>query len=226
MTTPLAPRLISADIGLHGIAWAVWNDRHLVSCGYTPNPAPEGQRRTPAAWAGLARATVAQIDAATPQEAYTATYPAPATLSGLGGAPTGLYAHLVVETPQVYARSASAVDSADLLQLQAIAACLTFAHPGTSSTVLPADWKGQTPKAIHQPRIWKRLELCGGADLVRSVAATIPARRVNDLLDAVGIGLVFTGLWKLFLDEPGWRDTGVVGDEEDAVQSLPPLRNR
>ena len=190
------PRLISADIGVHGIAWAVWNDQHLLSCGYTPNPAPEGERRTPAAWAGLAKATVAEIAAATPQEAYTATYPAPNTSLGLVGTSTGLYAHLVVETPQVYARAASAVDSADLLQLQAIAACLTFAHPGTSETVLPAAWKGQVPKEIHHPRIWKRLELRGGADLVRGVAATIPARRVNDLLDAVGIGLVVTGMWR------------------------------
>lgn len=166
---------VSADVGIHGVAWAVWDTTPaLVACGYTPNPLPEGrERRTPAAWAGLARAAV-----------------------GAWGVPPG--AHLVVETPQVYARAASAVDPADLLQLQSIAACLTMAHTGTSSTVLPAEWKGQVPKEIHLPRIRGRLEWRCWADFVRSkVPAEVPRNREHDLLDAIGIGLVFLGLWDL-----------------------------
>jgi len=165
------PWLVSADVGMHGIAWACWDSTPtLVAVGYTPSPVKiPADRYTPTAWKGLATLTVAAW--AVPPDT-----------------------RLIVETPQVY--RSSPVNPAILLQLQSIAACLTMSHHGPSTTVLPREWKGRVPKDTHHTSLWKRLEERGWAGWVQEQVQSqrVPKARLNDLLDAIGIGLFSLGL--------------------------------
>lgn len=91
-------------------------------------------------------------------------------------------ASLVVEHPQVYARSPG--DPDDLLALSLVVGGVLALHKG-GEIVRPREWKGQVPKNLMTARILRQLEpdereLC---------------KKINDnhnVLDAVGIGL-----WKL-----------------------------
>ena len=90
---------------------------------------------------------------------------------------------LVLETMQVYVRGTG--DPSDLLLLQGISGCL-MGLCGTSRGIglLPAQWKGQVPRAIFGARMEKHLR-AGLWDRV-----TVPRLKtfLNDACHAYGLG--------------------------------------
>jgi hypothetical protein len=95
---------------------------------------------------------------------------------------------LVVETMVVY--EGSTVDPADLLELQGICgACCTALPWGSVVRVEARTWSEGVPKDVRHARLETSLTSRGWQDRLLSV----PARRRNDVLDAVGMGLWWTG---------------------------------
>ncbi len=97
---------------------------------------------------------------------------------------------LVIERPQIYTARQMKGDPNDIvtLALQAGGYMYRFKAQGAKVvTVLPGEWKGQVPKDIHHPRIFKKLSLeeaavcgLGGKGLGKKALA--------DMMDAIGIG--------------------------------------
>lgn len=92
---------------------------------------------------------------------------------------------LVVELPQVY-HAKIETDQNDLIHLAAVvgALCSEF-KDADIEVVLPAEWKGQVPKAIMHARMMKRLDTDE-----RAALPTLPKSKLHNVLDAVSIGLV------------------------------------
>jgi hypothetical protein len=95
---------------------------------------------------------------------------------------------LVMETMVVY--EGSTVDPADLLELQGICgACATALPWGRVERVEARTWSEGVPKDVRHARLDRALVDRGWSERILPV----PARRLNDVLDAVGIGLWWTG---------------------------------
>lgn len=94
---------------------------------------------------------------------------------------------LVMETMVVY--EGSTADPADLLELQGICgACATVLPWGVVLRVEARTWSEGVPKDVRHARLDRALADRGWSDRILPV----PARRLNDVLDAVGIGLWWT----------------------------------
>ena len=94
---------------------------------------------------------------------------------------------LVMETMVVY--EGSTVDPADLLELQGICgACATALPWGRVERVEARTWSEGVPKDVRHARLERALADRGW----RGRVLPVPARRLNDVLDAVGIGLWWT----------------------------------
>lgn len=97
---------------------------------------------------------------------------------------------VVVEAQQHY--PGSPVNANDLISLAACAGALIgsvaseLAPEGRILTPLPAEWKGQVPKAIHHKRLAKDLEKLQGA---RFDGEPIPKGRFKEVADALGLAL-------------------------------------
>lgn len=92
---------------------------------------------------------------------------------------------VVIEYPQTYRGRAARGDANDLVQVALVAGALSVLTANPALLVLPAEWKGQTPKAATEARARKRL-----GDLVARVL--LPGRDkklATNVWDAVGIGL-------------------------------------
>lgn len=93
---------------------------------------------------------------------------------------------LAIEVPQVYP-GIRKEDPNDLINL-AISAGIAIGSCQWRlvTRYLPCQWKGQTPKAIHNRRTLKKL-----TPEERAVydACTVPAGRKHNIIDAIGIGL-------------------------------------
>jgi hypothetical protein len=98
----------------------------------------------------------------------------------------------VSEIPQVYREGQSAnVDPADLTNLAGVVGAVIGAlNPNEVHTYVPAKWKGQVPKDIHNKRILARLDAEERAILD---AVKCPASLKHNVIDAVGIGLFHLG---------------------------------
>lgn len=94
---------------------------------------------------------------------------------------------LVMETMVVY--EGSTVNPADLLELQGICgACAAVLPWGTVLRVEAKTWSEGVPKDVRHARLERLLAERGWRDRILPV----PARRLNDVMDAVGIGLWWT----------------------------------
>jgi hypothetical protein len=91
---------------------------------------------------------------------------------------------LALELPQVYIASHSKGDPNDLIMLAGLVGALTHWFPGMVFLYLPHSWKGNTPKAIMNERILKRL-----SDDERSKIEKAPKSLSHNIFDACGIGL-------------------------------------
>lgn len=98
----------------------------------------------------------------------------------------------VSEIPQVYREGKSAnVDPEDLTNLTGVVgAVIGFLDPAEVETCVPAQWKGQVPKEIHNRRIISTLTPNEKAVLD---AIKCPASLKHNVVDAVGIGLFALG---------------------------------
>lgn len=95
---------------------------------------------------------------------------------------------IVVELPRVYPRERAKADPNDLVTLAFRAGTKVgiWKAPDTRIHIVrPADWKGQTPKAVMNKRVLARLE-------VDEVVA-LGAENDHNVLDAIGIGLFHLG---------------------------------
>jgi len=99
----------------------------------------------------------------------------------LEGAPP---ARLVVEDVQQYPRGRSRGRRRDVQRVGQVALAITTLFTGPVDTVLPAQWKGQTPKQVMNRRVVRCL-----AREERAVLEGFPRRSLGHVLDAVGIGL-------------------------------------
>lgn len=98
---------------------------------------------------------------------------------------------LCCEVPQVY-RGGGKGDPDDLLQLAGVVGAVASAVPaGKRLSYYPREWKGSTPKEIHNERVLK--VLCS-AEHKRIDA---PSNGVlHNVLDSIGLGLFFHGRMK------------------------------
>jgi len=96
---------------------------------------------------------------------------------------------LILEVPQVYAQGKWKGDPADLIELAGVDGAVAQAlHPRAVYGYLPREWKGQTPKPIHNARVEATLT---PAEL--AVMDACPASLRHNMLDAVGLGLFQLG---------------------------------
>ena len=104
--------------------------------------------------------------------------------------------YAVVEFPQVY--KGKKVDPNNLTLLAAVsgAVCAAVGHFHVHLTY-PTEWKGQTPKSIHQKRILKRI----GWEFVDNGVKKCPTPIVPE--DVKVIGDVPEGRWKEIVDAIG-----------------------
>ncbi len=97
---------------------------------------------------------------------------------------------MVIERPKIYPARQMKGDPNDIvtLALQAGGYMYQFRELGAQVlTVYPHEWKGQVPKDIHHPRIFKKLSLeeaavCGAG------GRGLNKKALGDMLDAIGIG--------------------------------------
>jgi hypothetical protein len=112
----------------------------------------------------------------------------------LGGEP-GIFRKpftFVSEIPQVYREGKSAnVDPEDLTNLTGVVgAVIGFLDPDEVETYVPAQWKGQVPKEIHNRRIIATLTP-NEQTLLANVKCPVSLK--HNVVDAVGIGLFALG---------------------------------
>lgn len=95
----------------------------------------------------------------------------------------------VVEMPQIYRASRSKGDPNDLLGLAVQCGhCEAIAHEmrGTVVRYRPREWKGQTPKEIHHPRLRQQLQ---PDEMKLALLNTYPPGQEHNKWDAIGLGL-------------------------------------
>lgn len=117
------------------------------------------------------------------------------TRCGLGGPPYSFedVNHVIIEKPQVYRRALSKGDPNDLITLaiQVGRYVERFDKPYLGTTVelvVPAEWKGQVPKAVHHARILDELTLVEKTGIANALASVATGKRHNTY-DAIGLGL-------------------------------------
>lgn len=97
--------------------------------------------------------------------------------------------HVWIEWPVIYPRSRA--NPNDIKKLAGEAgrwAGIYSVFVVETHFVEPAEWKGQTPKEKHHPRIWARLTSTEQGIVDKACRGVAPSKRHN-VLDAVGIGL-------------------------------------
>lgn len=102
---------------------------------------------------------------------------------------------VVIEKPQVYRAAQSKGDPNDLITLAIRVGWYQeyFESRGVSVyLVTPAMWKGQVPKPVHHRRIANKLS--PQEHLVVSEGMIgVPVTKQHNVMDAVGLGLFYTG---------------------------------
>lgn len=95
----------------------------------------------------------------------------------------------VSEIPQVYREGKSAnVSPDDLTNLTGVVGCVIgFLDPSEVKTYVPAEWKGQVPKDIHNKRVITALNADEHWVLYNTVKC--PASLLHNVVDAIGVGL-------------------------------------
>ena len=104
---------------------------------------------------------------------------------------------LIIELPQVYAKShqvgvKSKADPNDLIELAATVGAITQTIDAPVVVYLPAEWKGQVPKAIMHDRARARLT----ADELETIQRSLPrAALAHNVWDAAAMLLKHCGRW-------------------------------
>lgn len=99
---------------------------------------------------------------------------------------------LVIEKPQVYARSKSKGDPNDLIDLAMVVGMATSVCKNKVTVYKPAEWKGQIKKPTRKNEPYPVEERCRVRLTLKELANIVlprPWRQKMDVWDAVGIGL-------------------------------------
>ncbi len=91
----------------------------------------------------------------------------------------------IIELPQIYRQRQQKGDPNDLIHVAAVAGACA-AKCKASRFILPRTWKGTVPKSIDNARTLKALTAQESAVLQ---GVEIPAFLVDNVLDAIGLGL-------------------------------------
>lgn len=169
--------LVSVDPGLRVCGVAVWGygdepeGIRLGSAFLARNP--EKKARGAKAWAAMA--SEVSVGVANVLARY-----APSFANSV-----------VVECPQAYNPKFQKGDQNDLIELAAVAGAVQgkfYLNPfkGLEAHVsyLPAQWKGQVPKEIHNRRVMESL-----TEAERNVIDECPPSLLHNVIDGIGIGL-------------------------------------
>lgn len=162
--------LISFDPGLREAGLAVFTNGLLTSAFLVRNP--NTKDRGGRAWRAMGQTVFRTLNSSAPN----------ALISGV----------FVSEIPQVYREGKSAnVSPDDLTNLTGVVGCVIgFLDPSEVKTYVPAEWKGQVPKKIHNDRIEAALNM----DEVKVLdAVKCPASLLHNVVDAIGVGLFELG---------------------------------
>lgn len=162
--------LISLDPGLREAGLAVFTGGLLTSAFLVRNP--NTKDRGGKAWVDMGR----EVDIILGEAASTET---------------SLFT-FVSEIPQVYREGKSAnVSPDDLTNLTGVVGCVIgFLDPSEVKTYVPAEWKGQVPKKIHNKRIIAALS---STEVAALDAVKCPASLKHNVVDAIGVGLFELG---------------------------------
>lgn len=167
--------LISFDPGLREAGLAVFTDGLLAAAFLVRNP--NTKDRGGKAWLAMGQEVDTLLSETVP------------------GLPLRLHLHgsmFVSEIPQVYREGKSAnVSPDDLTNLTGVVGCVIgFLDPVEVKTYVPAEWKGQVPKDIHNKRIKASLSMDEKAILE---GVKCPASLLHNVVDAIGVGLFELG---------------------------------
>lgn len=159
--------LIAIDPGLRacGVAWFAGDA--LVKAALVLNT--EKEKRGPEAWRSMAACVGRAL-------LYTADT-------------------LVLEIPQVYRLRFSGGDPADLLELAGVDGAVVgvmYERAGKLVGYLPRQWKGQTPKPVHNQRVMAAL-----STEERETVEPCAKHLVHNVVDAIGLGLFHLGRIKV-----------------------------
>jgi hypothetical protein len=92
---------------------------------------------------------------------------------------------LVIECPQVYATKYQKGDQADIIQLACSVGAICARVPARFKTAYqPREWKGQTPKKIHNVRT-----LCLLSAEEKATIEPVVESLMHNIYDAIGLGL-------------------------------------
>ena len=93
-----------------------------------------------------------------------------------------------MEMPTIYPRAKGKGSGNDIVKLATVVgAVIAVLYVSEMMLVAPAEWKGQVPKAIHQPRILAKLRE-NESRILRAVSGEYGAK-LHNVIDAIGIGL-------------------------------------
>lgn len=103
--------------------------------------------------------------------------------------------HVVVEKPVVYPFKNRIGDANDLIDVAMVGGYAAGAFRNTHVRfVKPDQWKGQKSKKVTKNLITRELDLQETENLLRGIEAQhVPAKLQHNVMDAVGIGLWYTG---------------------------------
>jgi hypothetical protein len=152
--------LVSIDPGLRHCGVAVFEYGKLIHATLVDNPI-DGESDAPV-WAGMTKAV---------HDHLANNYYRPNVL--------------VLEKPQVYVGGRGKGNPNDLISLACIVGGLaSVIYAPEKKAYLPRIWKGQVPKEIHNTRVLAKL-----TDAERVVMPDLPASKLHNVIDAVGLGL-------------------------------------
>lgn len=175
--------MVALDPGLRMCGVAVFKDKVLVSAQVVHNDPAHSALRGAKTWLAMAAEVKFVVQPHCP--------------FGDSGDAT-----LVHELMQVYGLGNRKGDPADLIELAGVAgAVVGVLDPFHAVSYLPREWKGSTPKKVHQVRILSKLDAVeesqieGDLTRVKDRSAAEDAV-VRNAVDAVGIGLFHLGRLK------------------------------
>jgi hypothetical protein len=160
---------LAVDPGLRTCGVALFEQDTLYRAWLSRNPLRT--ERGPEAWESMSRAVVKDLITYAPKRGR-------------------LVKRLVLEVPQIYWGGRRGGRAADLIELAGVVGAVAAATPVLERAFyLPRQWKGQTPKDVHNRRVMKRLRDGEDARIVRPKAAAL----LHNVIDSIGLGMKHLG---------------------------------
>lgn len=161
--------LLAIDPGKLECGWALFENGVLDKAGLARNPVHKPGAEGPDVWLETTKQILEEVSAERPDV-------------------------LVMEIPQVYKQGQQKGDQKDLVELAGVDGCIRglFCLADKCVVYRPAQWKGQTPKPIHNKRVMAKLTQAE-IKTFEADTADVPRSLLHNVVDAVGIGLFYLG---------------------------------